>query len=219
MNFVTALKIFIFCLFCLNLMLSVAQARTLKMVHIESEPFYFTNESGKSQGILIDLVDKVMKKAGYQWNTISYPAKRMVQSIVRGDADMWLGLPTLPGFKGTTVIGRHEIAKATQCAYTKGENPPIINKEDLSGKTLITLIGYSYGGWIHYIKNPANHVKYHEVFSNDLAFKMLRAKRADYLLSYKRVSEIILKKMDFPELRFNEISAMGLKFVVSKKNA
>jgi len=62
-----SMRIFFFIFFLLftpSGLLKNVFGQTIEMVFIESPPFYFTNPAGKPEGILIDIVDKVMKKAG-----------------------------------------------------------------------------------------------------------------------------------------------------------
>ena len=192
-------------------------ARTVKVGYIEFPPVFSTNTAGKPEGVLIDLTGKVLEKAGYNWNATSFPVKRMARNLVTGDIDLWVGLATLPVFQGKTLIGDSEVLKITLQSYTIGVKPPIKSKESLSGKKIIIIKGYSYGGWINYITNSENSVAFTGTQNHTSAFKMLQAGRADYLLNYKLPSDTVLKKMAVPNLHYNTISQFGAHFVVSKK--
>jgi len=215
-----SMRIFFFIFFLLftpSGLLKNVFGQTIEMVFIESPPFYFTNPAGKPEGILIDIVDKVMKKAGYDWHAEAFPVKRMARMMADGRAHLWVGIPNLPEFEGTTYVGESEIFKVTLYSFRTGNSPPVLKKEDLAGKSLIVLRGYSYGGWINFIKDPSNNVKHEEPDTHESAFAMLKAGRADYLLAYKEPAERILKKTDIPDLKQNEISSNILRFVVSRK--
>ena len=200
-----------------GLVVSAAEARTVRMVYIEAPPFYFTDEKGSPQGFLFALMKQVTKQAGYELEAFSYPAKRMAHKLLSGEADIWLGVSTIPGFKDQTLIGETEIVNVCLYLYYIGENKAIHGKEDFSDKSIIVLRGYSYGGLIQFIKDPANRVTYYETDSHESAFRMLKAGRADYLLDYKTPTERTLKTVKIPELKSVELSSVPLKFVVSKK--
>ncbi len=192
-------------------------AKTVEIGYIEFPPVFSTNAQGEAEGFLIDLADQVLTRAGYEWSARSFPTKRMAKELAEGGIDLWIGLSTLPEFKDTTLIGKHKVAQISLRAYVIGEKPPIASKEDLSGKNVLIMRGYSYGGWVNFIKDPASKVKFTETDSHETAFKMLKAGRADYLLDYRGPSEKALKAVDVPNLNFNEISSFGAYFVVSQK--
>lgn len=194
-------------------------AEKLKLGYIEFPPFTFTGDSGKPEGILIDLASQVFPEAGYDFDAVSYPVRRLASYIGSGDLDIWMGLKTLPEFKGKAYVGDTIVAELILLAYTKGKKAPILKKEDLSGKTVIVLRGYSYGGWISYINAPENKVNYIKANKHTAAFNMLKAGRADYVLDYKEPSEKALEKVSIPDLEYNQISALPCYFIVSMKRS
>ncbi|NJL59713.1 MAG: transporter substrate-binding domain-containing protein [Desulfobacteraceae bacterium] len=196
----------------------ISSAETIRMAYIEAPPYYSSNKDGKAEGLVIDIMNKVMKKAGYDWEAASYPVKRMTSMLTSGEIHLWVGLSTLPEFQGTAIIGGTEIGKVILNAYHIGDKPPIMKKEDLAGKSLIILGGYSYGGWLSYIKDPVNKIAYHEPNSHESAFSMLSLGRAEYLLDYDTPAKRVLGAMNIPNLKVNEVSSFTLKFVVSRKS-
>ena len=204
----------IFIFFCIS---GFSKAQTLKLGYIEFPPVFSTDKNGKPQGLLIDLAAKVLPEAGYEWEAYSYPVKRMVDYIVRGNLDLWIGLKTIPEFKTTTLKGSSSLLDITLKAYRLGQKPDIIKREDLMNKKIIIIKGFSYGGWVNYIKNPENKVLYTETYEHLAAFKMLKAGRADYVLDYVNPSEKALQKIKIDALFENTISSFSAYFVVSKK--
>ncbi len=189
----------------------------IKLAYIESPPYYFTNKEGKPEGIVIDITDKVMQRAGYKWSASSFSVHRIVNLLSSGQADLWVGLSTLSQFKDITLIGNSEIGKVTLNAYYIGDKPPVTKKEDLCGKSVIIMKEYSYGGWVNFIKDPVNKIRYIELYIRDPAFDILKSRRADYLLDYEIPAKRKLEKINIPNLNHNIISTFALKFVVSKK--
>ncbi len=196
---------------------SDAFATTLRLGYIEFPPYTYTSDKGVPSGILIDLAKKVYPEAGCDFVATSLPVRRLASYIGSGDLDIWMGLKTLPEFEGKSYIGKSVIAELVLRAYTRGKKPPILKPEDLSGKSIIVMRGYSYGGWINFIEDPKNKVDHIKANKHDAAFNMLLAGRAAYLLDYKEPSEQALQKIRIPDLAYNQISAFPCYFVVSKK--
>lgn len=210
-------QILLLILFSVSAIAPVEATRTVKVGYIEFPPIFYTNEQGKPVGILIDLIRRVLPRAGFNWTAQSYPTKRMISNLVAGKIDLWVGLPTIPAFQGKTLVGQSEVFKITLRSFHIGEKRPVKSKTDLNDKKIIIMSGYSYGGWIHYIKDPLNRVQYLLTNSHESALKMLKAGRADYLLDYKYPAEKALETLEIPGLQHNEISALGIHFVVSSK--
>ncbi|MDM8516347.1 transporter substrate-binding domain-containing protein [Desulfobacterales bacterium HSG16] len=206
--------------FAFTLMLcqtATSSAYTVKLGYIEFPPLFSTDENGKSAGILIDLADKVLTRAGYQWQAESFPTKRMIQKLIDGEIHLWIGLSTIPAFENTTYIGKSKIMEISLRAYSLGKKPLIGKKEDLNGKSLLIMRGYSYGGLIKYIEDRANGVNYTKTDNHVAGFKMLQAGHADYFLDYRMPSETALKEVKIPDLTYSEISSFAVYFVVSQK--
>jgi polar amino acid transport system substrate-binding protein len=190
---------------------------TLKVGYIEFPPVFSTTPEGKPEGILIDLAAKVIPEAGYDWNASSYPVKRMSDYVAKGKLDLWIGLKTIPDFEGTTYKGESELLKITLKAYRIKDLPGITAKDDLQYNSVIIIRGFSYGGWINFIMDPKNQVDYIETNDHKAAFRMLKAKRANYLLDYENPAKKALENFEIPGLKENTVSSFGAYFVVSKK--
>lgn len=198
-----------------------AFSQTLRIGYVEFPPMTYTDKNGQPAGFILDITTKTLEKAGFQWTAVSLPAKRLANSLAEGSIQVWLGLTTMPQFEGTTHVGKTVVEQLSLRAYTIGKSPPIRKREDLQGNTILILRGYSYGGWVSYIKDPDNRIKYLEFDSRETAFMRLEklSKRIpnSYLLDYKHPSEIILKKQSIPYLQFNKVSALDMHFVVTRK--
>ena len=75
------------------------------------------------------------------------------------------------------------------------ENKPLAkSKEDLIGKHIITIGGYSYGGLRKFISDPANNIVSEPAKTHKAAFEMLVDSRADYLVDYASAADHILSR-------------------------
>jgi polar amino acid transport system substrate-binding protein len=135
------------------------QAQAIKAAYVELPPYTYTDAAGSPQGSLIDLLAKVSADAGYSYTAESAPARRLFQGVADGQYDMFIGIKTAEVFQGTTVASQSVIARIELNAWGIGAAPAIKAKEDLAGKQVIVLTGYSYGGWRAYLDDPVNGVQ------------------------------------------------------------
>jgi len=196
---------------------AVAKTKILRLGYIEFHPYFYTNGQGNPEGIFIDIAEKVFREAGFRLEAVQLPTKRMAAYLGDGEIDVWMGLKTLPEFEGKAYLGNSVLAELVLRAYMIGEKPYLHIKEDLKNKKIIVLRGYSYGGWIHYLKYPSNNIELLKADSHQAAFQMLNAGRADYVLDYRRPSEVVLQQTDITDIRFSDMAAFPCFFVVSKK--
>ena len=193
-------------------------AETIRFGYIEFPPYTYTDDQGKPAGILVDLANKIIPHAGYEPEFFSFPVRRLASYIGSGDLDVWMGLKTLPEFEGKTYIGSTVVAELILRAYFKGKKNPIRVKEEMIGKSIIVLRGYSYGGWTSFIEDPKNTINHIKANTHEAAFNMLKADRAEYVLDYKEPSDMALRKITIPNLSHNQISALPCYIVVSRAN-
>lgn len=197
--------------------LQAADDVDVRIGYIEFPPVFSTNAQGKAVGSLIDLTTNVLDAAKLSWSAHSYPTKRMINHIVEGRIDLWVGLTTIPAFEGTTLIGKQKLASITLQSFSLGNKPAIVRKEDLSGRSVIILRGYSYGGWINYIMHSDSKVHFVQVDSHREALNALKHGRAEYLLDYQGPVEAALQNFEIKGLNSQTISSFDASFVVSAK--
>jgi polar amino acid transport system substrate-binding protein len=181
-------------------------------------PPYYTVEGENVTGVFGDLITKVFKEAGLEFVWKPYPTKRVYQNLIEGKIDIYLGpiKASLKGFNESVIHSDFSPVNIELRSYYFGEKPEITKKEELSGKNLLIIRGYTYGGLVNFILDPKNKVKSKEINSFEQAIEMLKANRADYHLDYKKTGEIYLKNNSEPDLRHSTIFNVNLYFMVSK---
>ncbi len=194
-----------------------AEKQLVTVGYIEFPPVFWTAPDRTPKGYLIDLARMTLERAGYPWKAVSRPTRRMAVELVDGRIDLWIGLPTLPEFEGTTLVGSSTVATIELNAYWMSGTPPVDEWSDLYGDSVIVLHGYSYGGRIVDLKDPAYHTRLCDAYSHEQGLAMLRANRCNYLLDYTGPMRTVLGKMPTPELRKFRFQALEARFVVSKK--
>lgn len=198
-----------------------AEPQTIRMGYIEFTPVFYTDSNGVAQGLLVDLARQVIPEAGYTLQLESLPVKRMADSLIKGEIDLWAGLKTLEGFKDNTLAGDSILLQICLNVYSLGDPPEISKKEDLNEKMVLGLRGFSYGGWITHLKDPANKIDFIEVDSHKSALKVLernnKAGNKCYLLDYEQPVNKVLRTAPVDDLKKAPINCLDAYFVVSQK--
>lgn len=190
----------------------------LRMGYIEFPPHYYTDENGAAGGLLIDLIKSLAVQSGYTVGFHSYPANRLVQYLTEGKLDLFIGLQTLPQFMEATYMSDVAVGKLYMRIYSKTPLPDETRKEDLAGKRVLMIRGYSYGDWLSYIKDPINNVDIRIADTHLQALMMINQRPIDYLLDYKLPIIHASHKTDLPDLFFNNIGSHELHIIISKKS-
>lgn len=194
----------------------VQAAEAVRLAYVEFFPYSYT-EDGKPKGVLIDAFIASAQKLGFSYTMEGPPVKRIFQGIAHGDYDVFLGVKTAEAFKDTTLVSDTVIARIELRAWAMGREPAVKVKEDLAGKSIITMAGYTYGGWRAFIDDPANKITRIEATTPAQALSLLKRDRAPVLLQYQLPMEQALAGEVIPELKSNLISSADLHIVVSKK--
>lgn len=193
------------------------------MGYIEFYPIFYTDEKGRPAGQYIELMRELTKTAGHKISFTSLPTKRMSKSIVEGEIDLWVGLKTLPEFKGTTYIGTIPISKIKLQAFWINPDKRIdsIKKDEmlnqLKKQKVATIAGYSYGGLKSFLSDYRNEITQIEVTDHHSGLMMLKHGRIDYLLDYESPIQEINKKIKIKKLEAVDIDSFDAYFIVSKK--
>jgi polar amino acid transport system substrate-binding protein len=215
-----ALAVFVFIMMaaivqCWSISSATAEPITLEVGQPEFYPLSYTGKSGKPEGLLVNIMAKVAPEAGYGFKVSFYPGKRLFANLENGRVQVWMGIGQWAP-NGTTLVGSTPLSHIELRVYYL-DAPPITSKDELKGMNIALLRGYSYGDWRDYILNPQNGIVYHEIDSREAALKMLKSKRVDYYIDYKRPSTKAIEITPVPGIRHTVISSFDCYFVVSRK--
>lgn len=174
-------------------------AKPLEVAAIWFPPFYNIEKEGDKvtgiSGINVDIVTKVLDEIGESYVLKYYPAKRVYANMIKGKTHIFYGIKVPASHVSPDYIlhSQNKISKITLRAYHLDSTPTITKKEDLIGKSVIVFRGYGYGGFIEYIKHPKNKIIIQTADSQVNGFKMLKKKRADYLVAFERPARATMK--------------------------
>lgn len=173
-----------------------------------------TNQ-GEPDNPLLRLAAVLFAKAGIPWHGKSYPASRMFEYLRNGTAQFSM-LVNAPTLRECCLLGRQAMATAEIRVYRSHDKPAIRAKEDLAGKRIITIRGYSYGGLLGFFNDAANAIDNEVALKHDAAFAMLQAGRADYVVDYAGPAAEVLAAHPIRDLQSDFLSRQEVYLVLSR---
>ena len=196
--------------------MGTAKADPVKVGLVEFPPYSYT-ENGKPAGSLVETLQKVAADQGIEYTIESMPARRLMAGLPQGELDLFLGVKTAKEFEGTTLSSADPIDVVEMNAYAINEAPGVKAKEDLTGKSVIALTGFSLGGWRAWMEDPANKVTLVDARTTEQALALLEAGRAPVFIQWSKPVQTALAEKPMPALKATPISSTPVYFVVSKK--
>lgn len=173
------------------------------------------NERGEAENPLTPLAETIFRRAGVEWRGRPLPAARLFDSLRDGGVDVSM-LVKGPALDSCCLIGARTLAATELRVYRRKGMPPVTRREDLAGKEIITLRGYTYGSLAAFIRDPANRIGNNATQGHDSAFAMLELGRADYLLDYSGPSEEVLAGRPGERPAFDVLERLDIRLVVRR---
>lgn len=210
------------CLILIALLwLPLAHATEAKpRIHIgyyEFPPYSYTDDQGHPSGSGLELTVRLLEKAGYQGEFRSYPGARLYSGLQDGSVQIWLGAPGKQELAGHTLEGRHLLGQITLNLYFRPGTPPPRLPDDLQGRGVILITGYSYWQDVkQWLEDPALHIIRHRTSSHTSALEMLQRQRGDYLLDYQAPVEQAKRALAMDDLPFIEVQRLPLRLIYSR---
>ncbi|MBW0148058.1 substrate-binding periplasmic protein [Marinobacter arenosus] len=172
-------------------------SKTLRIAYVEFPPITFRNHAGEADGAMIDITRKVAIEAGYTPEFVYLPVSRVYLYLRNGLIDLWPGPTDIPTLEGEVLESWASPMPIRLSAwYVEKKMSPLENFDQLRGKTVIVIGGYTYAGLINWLNN-AEDIRITEAPNHRSAIDMLKRNRGDYLLDYR---EPVLEILDRPEM-------------------
>ncbi len=162
------------------------------------------------------VVTHILDDIDVRYNTTSYPPKRLYSYLRKGKMDIWTASKELKAINAHVVYSEEPVLCLKLSAFSV-DSPEIKSKEDLRGKSIILIHGFTYLGWLDYFTNPDNGIDVQTISSQKLAYSMLEAGRADYFLDYQVATLENKNLVEFPDFTLYDFWMKPIYFVYSKK--
>jgi hypothetical protein len=173
------------------------------------------NADGRADSPMTNVAAALMEKVGIPWHAAPYPAARLFSNLRNGTTGFSI-LVRATSLEACCIFSRRPIYSTDLNLYYLGDKPPIRTRDDLVGKSIIVIRGYSYAGLLELITNPAHRTLVEIAGTHKAAFEMLQAGRADYVLDYASAAGEILAGRSIKNLRSSPIDRLDIHMVLSK---
>jgi len=201
---------------------SHADTLTYLVISNQAEPFQIVNQKANQpqpvhQGIITDIVYASLKESEVELTTLAYPFKRYILMMEPQYTPRWIsyGSPAWQTIHGEEAqnkrLSKNTLFDVSHVLVTKNDSAFIVNKvDDLFGKTLIILKGFTYPGLDRYIK--AGLVFKVEVNSHENALKAVETGRGIGFVAMKTralytIKDTELNRSDFTLVDFTKVIA------------
>ncbi len=198
-----------------------AQARQLITVgYYEFPPASYTDSANQPSGYILELGRTLLTHAGYDVAFKALPSARLYSDLISGNIDLWLGAPNKTELAGHTLESTKTLGEITLAVYYHPESKPPRLPDDLKGKKIILIGGYSYWHPISdWLADSALNLKVTRTSRHTSAIAMLLRKRGDYLFDYLDPVRDAQQKLGLDELSLPNIilHSVPATFIVSKR--
>lgn len=173
------------------------------------------NERGTPDNPLLRVAAALFARAGIPWHGKDYPATRMFNQLRDGTAQFSM-LVKAPALQECCLFGATPVTGSEVRVYRTAGKPPVRSLADLAGRRVVTIRGYSYGGMLGFLDDPANRITNHAAVKHDDAFAMLEAGRGDYLLDYAGPAAEVLAARPIAGVESDPLSRQDVFLVLSR---
>lgn len=173
------------------------------------------DSGGQLKNPLLKLADTLFSEAGIEWQARPLPAKRLFKYLKEGVVPFTM-LVRAPGLESCCLFSEHPVSSTELRVYRRHVTQAVREKEDLAGKRVITIRGYSYGGLGKYLRDPRNKVEMQEAASHAEAFLLFERGRGDYLIDYQGPAEEILREQQVVDAVYDTYKRLDVFLVLSR---
>lgn len=148
-------------------------------------PPYFEVVDGKVVGVMLDRVTAILAEAGYKTSVGVRPPPRLLQDLLAGEFDLCVivrnaAMDASPRWISSSV----PVGDLKLNLYSHREALTLKSREDLSGRSIVVMRGYSYGELRAWLDRPENGVTLTEVNNFEAALRLVAAGRVPNALLY-----------------------------------
>lgn len=193
------------------------KGRVVTIAYNEFPPFAHHTESGEASGLIIEMTRKVVEEAGYEPEFLFLPISRIYLYLKNGTVDAWPGLTNIPQLEGEVLESWAQPLSVQLSAWYLEGNPPLKHFNDLRGKTVIVIGGYTYAGMIQWLRE-SDQILVTEAPNHRAAIDMLKRRRGDYVLDYHAPVQEILTEPSDSVVRESEVRSRTAAWLFSLAN-
>lgn len=191
-----------------------AKANNIKIAYVDSPPYAYLNSDNKESGLLIDVIREMMLHLNIEAEFIHLPHRRKIDFINQRKVDLWAGQRNSQVNNQLIYISKSPLFLMELRAYWQTGTEPVVGFNDLTGKNLILISSYSYGG--NYTMLNKNSKSMTFAISHDDAFNKLFSIKNSYLLGYNTIAKEFIKKFHISNVQNATLTRYNLYLKLSR---
>ncbi|MDX5373598.1 MAG: bifunctional lytic transglycosylase/amino acid ABC transporter substrate-binding protein [Pseudomonadaceae bacterium] len=205
---------------CATALAQQAPAPIVNVGYYEFPPYSWTGDDGVPRGSILALTERLLRHAGYRGRYRSLPNARLYAELREGSVQLWPGAGGKAELAGYTYEARHVMGDFSLALYTRPGLPAPRLPDDLRGKGLILISGYSYWPAVNeMLADPALQLTLHRTSNHLSALEMLLRQRGDYLLDYHGPVEQARQTLGLAPLPHTTLQSLQLRLIASRNAA
>ncbi|WP_291830748.1 ABC transporter substrate-binding protein [Marinobacter sp.] len=189
-------------------------ASPVRVAYVEFPPMSYRDAMGEPQGEFVEITRKVAAEAGYEVDFLYLPITRTYLYLHNGTVDLWLGLTGTPALADAVLESWISPMSVELSAWYRDGTAPLRHMDQLQGKTVILIGGYTYGGLLYWLMEQPD-IRITEAPNHRSAIDMLKRKRGDYLLDYSQPVREILTQASDAIVRESEVRTRNTAWLFS----
>lgn len=170
---------------------------------------------GQLKNPLLNLADTLFEQAGISYKAKPYPAKRLFNYLKEGVIPFSM-LVRASSLEACCLFSSNPVTRTELRIYRRSKSSSINAKEDLAGKRVIMIRGYSYGSLGKYLRARENQVKIVDAAGHEAAFQLLERNRGDYVIDYQGPAEEMLSDNPISDIVFDSFKRLDVYLVLSR---
>ncbi|MFO8141839.1 MAG: transporter substrate-binding domain-containing protein [Marinobacter sp.] len=159
--------------------------KVVRVAYAEFPPISFRNAMGEPAGEFVAITRQVAEDAGYELEFIYLPLARAYLYLQNGSVDLLIGMTSTPDLRNDVLESWISPIPVELSAWYREETAPLKHMDQLHGRTVILIGGYTYGGLRHWLEDQVD-IRITEAPNHRSAVDMLVLERGDYLLDYRQ---------------------------------
>jgi hypothetical protein len=173
------------------------------------------NADGQLKNPLLNVADTLFEQAGISFKAKPYPAKRLFSYLKKGVIPFSM-LVRASSLEACCLFSSNPVTSTELRIYRRSASPAIKAKEDLAGKRVIMIRGYSYGSLGKYLRAQENQVQIIDAAGHEAAFQLLERNRGDYVIDYQGPAEEMLFDNPIADLAYDSFKRLDVYLVLSR---
>jgi polar amino acid transport system substrate-binding protein len=192
-------------------------APLVKVGYYEFPPYTYTDAEGRPRGATLELIRRLLDKAGYRGEFRGLPGARLYAGLRDGSVHLWPGATGKEELRDHVLESRSVLGQFDLALYHRQDTPPPKLPDDLAGRGVIVIGGYTYwkpySDWLH---DPALNVQIHHTSSHSAALEMLQRHRGDFLLDYSYPVEQARRQLGMQLVPHLMLQRLTSRMIISK---